>query len=202
MDDALTEAPDPSVEIRIVGARTPPPAVGPRLLAAAPVAVLGIAALLGADRFRHGEAVLAARLLDQVFSRPAMVPSAGPLLSYETTAGGVPVWAAVLVTGPVSASWWVGGALLAVALMLALWRRAPAAGLLVAGMTTVAVLGVVGTARTVLVVEATARWGDTGFAWMMHTVGGPALMASTLCLCALLFTPAGLLGVARPTGDA
>jgi hypothetical protein len=202
MDRTLTGADQEAVEIRVVGTRTPPPALAPRLPAAVPVAVLGTAVLLGADRFRYGEAVLTARLLDHVFSRPAVVSPAGPAVSYETTAGGVPVWAAVLVTAPVSASWCVGGVLIAVALMLVLWRRAPVAGLLVAGMTTVAVLGLVATARTVLVVEATARWGDTGFAWMMHTVGGPALMASTLCLCSLLFTPGGLLGVARPTGDA
>lgn len=193
---------DTSVEVVIVEARTPPPDVGPRLWAAVPVAVLGVAVLLAGDRFRHGEAVLIARLLEHLLSRAATVPSAVPVLYYESTAGGVPVWPSVLVTGPVSASWFVGGALLATALMLVVWRRAPVTGLLVAGLVTVTILGVVSTARTVLSVEATARWGETGFGWMMHTVGGPTLMVATLCLCSLLFTPGGLLAVARPTGDA
>jgi hypothetical protein len=193
---------EPSVEIVIVESRTPPPAVAPRLLAAVPVAALGIAVLLGADRFRHGEAVLTARLLEHLFSRPAIVPSADPVFYYESMARGVPVWPSVLVTGPVSASWFMGGALLATALMLLVWRRAPVAGVLVASLVTITILGVVSTARTVLSVEATARWGETGFGWMMHTVGGPALMLATLCLCSLLFTPGGLLAVARPTGDA
>lgn len=193
---------EPSVEIVIVEARTPPPAVGPRLLAAVPVAALGAAVLLAADRFRHGEAVLTARLLEHLFSRPATVPSADPVFYYESMARGVPVWPSVLVTGPVSASWFVSGALLATALMLLVWRRAPVAGVLVASLVTVTALGVVSTARTVLSVEATARWGETGFGWMMHTVGGPALMVATLCLCSLLFTPGTLLAVARPTGDA
>jgi hypothetical protein len=193
---------EPSVEIVIVESRTPPPAVAPRLLATVPVAALGIAVLLGADRFRHGEAVLTARLLEHLFSRPAIVPSADPVFYYESMARGVPVWPSVLVTGPVSASWFMGGALLATALMLLVWRRAPVAGVLVASLVTITILGVVSTARTVLSVEATARWGETGFGWMMHTVGGPALMLATLCLCSLLFTPGGLLAVARPTGNA
>lgn len=192
----------PAVEIVIVESRTPPPDVAPRLLAAVPVAVLGVAVLLAAEPFRHGEAVLTARLLEHLFSRPAMVPSADPVLYYESMVGGVPVWPSVLVTGPISASWFVGAALLATALMLLVWRRAPVAGLLVASLTTVTILGVVSTARTVLSVEATARWGETGFGWMMHAVGGPTLMVATLCLCTLLFTPGGLLAVARPTGDA
>ena len=191
-----------SVEVVIVQSRTPPPAVAPRLLAAVPVAALGVAVLLAADRFRHGEAVLTARLLEHLFSRPAIVPSADPVFYYESMARGVPVWPSVLVTGPVSASWFVGGALLATALMLLVWRRAPVAGVLVASLVTITALGVVSTARTVLSVEATARWGETGFGWMMHTVGGPTLMVATLCLCSLLFTPGGLLAVARPTGDA
>jgi hypothetical protein len=193
---------EPSVEIVIVESRTPPPAVAPRLLATVPVAALGIAVLLAADRFRHGEAVLTARLLEHLFSRPTIVPSADPVFYYESMARGVPVWPSVLVTGPVSASWFMGGALLATALMLLVWRRAPVAGVLVASLVTITILGVVSTARTVLSVEATARWGETGFGWMMHTVGGPALMLATLCLCSLLFTPGGLLAVARPTGDA
>lgn len=190
------------VEIMIVETRTPPPAVAPRLLPAVPVAALGIVVLLATEPFRHGEAVLTARLLEHLFARPAMVPSADPVLYYETTARGVPVWPSLLITGPVSASWFMGGALLATALMLLVWRRAPVAGLLVAGLATITILGVVSTARTVLSVEATARWGETGFGWMMHTVGGPALMVATLCLCSLLFTPGTLLAVARPTGDA
>lgn len=193
---------EPSVEIVIVESRTPPPALAPRLLAAVPVAALGIAVLLAADRFRHGEAVLTARLLKHLFSRPAVVPSADPVFYYESMVRGVPVWPSVLVTGPVSASWFMGGALLATALMLLVWRRAPVAGVLVASLVTITILGVVSTARTVLSVEATARWGETGFGWMMHTVGSPALMLATLCLCSLLFTPGGLLAVARPTGDA
>lgn len=193
---------EPSVEIVIVESRTPPPALAPRLLAAVPVAALGIAVLLAADRFRHGEAVLTARLLEHLFSRPAVVPSADPVFYYESMVRGVPVWPSVLVTGPVSASWFMGGALLATALMLLVWRRAPVAGVLVASLVTITILGVVSTARTVLSVEATARWGETGFGWMMHTVGSPALMLATLCLCSLLFTPGGLLAVARPTGDA
>jgi hypothetical protein len=193
---------EPSVEIVIVESRTPPPALAPRLLAAVPVAVLGIAVLLAAEPFRHGEAVLTARFLEHLFSRSATVPSVDPVLYYESMAGGVPVWPSVLVTGPVSASWFVGGALLATALMVVLWRRAPVAGLPVAGLVTITILGVVSTARTVLSVETTARWVETGFGWMMHAVGGPTLMLATLCLCSLLYTPGTLRAVARPTGDA
>ncbi|MFD2792901.1 hypothetical protein ACFS27_04990 [Promicromonospora vindobonensis] len=191
-----------SVEIVIIESRTLPPSIGPRVVAAVPVAVLGVAVLVAADRFRHGEAVLTARLLEHLFSRPTTVPSAEPVFYYESAAGAVPVWSSVLVAGPVSAAWFVGGALLATSLMLLLWRRAPVAGLLVAGLVTITTLGVVSTARTILSVEATARWGETGFGWMMHTVGGPVLMIATLCLCSLLFTPGGLLASARPTGDA
>ncbi|MEV0951531.1 hypothetical protein [Promicromonospora sp. NPDC050249] len=192
----------PSVEVMIVESRTPPPRVLPRALVAVPVATLGFAALVSADHFRHGEAVLVARLLEHLFSRSSMVSSTAPGLYYESMAGGVPVWAAVMVTGTVSASWFVGGMLLITSLMLLLWRRAPVAGLLVASLVTITALAVVSTARTVLSIEATARWGETGFGWTMHTVGGPLLMVATMCLCSLLFTPGTLLGAARPTGDA
>ncbi|WP_275006183.1 hypothetical protein [Promicromonospora iranensis] len=191
----------PYVEVTIVEPRTLLTATVPRVAAAVPVAGLGGAVLAAGDLFRHGEAVLDARLLEGLFSRPAIVPLADPVFYYQATAGTVPVWPSHSVTGLGSASWFIGGMLVVTALMLLFWRRAPVSGLLVASLVTITTLAVVSTARTILVVEATARWGETGFGWMMHTVGGPALMIATLCLCSLLFTPGTLLAGARPTGD-
>lgn len=165
---------------------------GLRVLAALPVAALGAAALLVMDRFRHGEALLTAWSLENLLGRAAKVFPGEDVFYYQAAPGAIPVWGGFTITEECSAAWFVGGVLLATALLLAVWRRAGAGRLLVAGLVTATLLVVVNTARMVLITEATARWGEPGFGWS-HTVGGSILMIATLCLCALLFVRIALL---------
>ncbi len=163
-----------------------------RALLAIPVAALGVAVVLGMDRFRYGEAHLTAWTLEHVLRRPASVPSPEAVFYYRAEATPVPVWGGFTITEECSAAWFVGGVLVATALLLVVWRRARTGRLLVASLVTVVLLVVVNTARMVLITEATVHWGETGFGWS-HTVGGSILMIATLCLCTLLFARIALL---------
>lgn len=167
-----------------------------RALAAVPVAALGVAVVVLMDRFRYGEAVLTAWSLQNMLGRPAKVFPAEDVFYYQAAPGAVPVWGGFTITEECSAAWFVGGLLVATALLLVVWRRARAGRLLVASLVTAALLVVVNTARMVLITEATVRWGESGFGWS-HTVGGSILMIATLCLCALLFARIALLAPGR-----
>ena len=163
-----------------------------RALLALPVAAVGVAVVLGMDRFRYGEAHLTAWTLEHVLRRPASVPSPEAVFYYQAHRSPVPVWGGFTITEECSAAWFVGGVLVATALLLVVWRRARAGRLLVAGLVTVVLLVAVNTARMAGITEATVHWGETGFGWS-HTVGGSILMIATLCLCALLFARIALL---------
>ena len=194
----MTAPPFPAVDVA-VGPRPARGGTAARVLAAVPVAALAVAVVLTMDRFRHGEALLTAWVLENVLGRPATVPSAEAVFYYQSVPGVIPVWGGFTVTDECSAAWFVGGVLAMTALLLAGWRRARAGRLLVASLVTIPLLVVVNTARMVLITEATARWGEAGFGWS-HTVGGSILMIATLCLGALLFIRIALLRAPRPTG--
>lgn len=170
-----------------------------RILVALPVAALGVAVLLAIDHFRHGEALLTAWSLENLLDRAAKVFPAEDVFYYQAARGAIPVWGGFTITEECSAAWFVGGVLLATALLLAMWHRAGAGPLLVAGLVTAVLLVVVNTARMVLITEATVHWGETGFGWA-HTVGGSILMIATLCLCAVLFARIALLPRTRRPG--
>ncbi|MEV0894084.1 archaeosortase/exosortase family protein [Promicromonospora sp. NPDC050262] len=197
----MTAPPIPAVADGGSPAAAPPPArrrTALRVLAALPVAAAGVATILVMDLFRHGEALLTAWSLENLLGRAAKVFPAEDVFYYQAARGAIPVWGGFTITEECSAAWFVGGVLLVTALLLAVWRRAGAGRLLVAGSVTVVLLVVVNTARMVLITEATVHWGESGFGWS-HTVGGSILMIATLCLCALLFARIALLSRTRRT---